>query len=74
MLKIGQKVRFEPLKNVKLLRLPGEVRRVVTGTVVYINHQNKWFSAEYICGHSGLKQRESFKFSQIGQDVMLCGK
>lgn len=74
MLKVGQKVRFIPLKDIKKLNVPGEVRKEVTGTVKYINTQNGWFSVEYICNGSGEKMRASFKFSQIGQDVMLCGR
>ena len=71
MVKIGQKVQFEVLKGIKKLNIPGEFCRIATGTVVYINHQNRWFSVEYDC--NGSKQRASFKYFQIGQDVMLCG-
>ena len=73
MIKIGQKVRCEPLKDIKKLNVTGEVRKEVTGTVVYVNKPHKWLSVEYVCNTSGVKMRASYKFSQIGQDVILCG-
>lgn len=71
MIKIGQKVQFNPYKATTGFASEDFRTRKATGIVVYINWQNKWFLVEYDCG--GVKQRASFKFSQIGKDVMLCG-
>lgn len=46
-------------------------KSMVVGTVVYINYQHKYFAVEYDCGST--KQRESFKFSEIGKAVTVCG-
>lgn len=44
---------------------------VATGRIVYINWKHKYFTVEFKCGDT--MQRESFKFSQIGQAVKVRG-
>lgn len=65
MIQVGQKVRFDALLAIK-----SSVERMqsnTVGTVVYVNKPHNWFSVEY-----GNKQRISFKFTEIGQNVQLC--
>lgn len=66
---IGMKAQFDPFKEITGFASEDNRGKTVTGTVVIVNHVNKWFSVEYECG--GMKQRTSFKFSQIGKDVMV---
>ena len=69
---LGKKVRFTPAF------VPGDCAankgvkpEAVTGKVVYVNRKHRYFTAEY--GWEGSKQRESFKFCQIGKYVVVCG-
>ena len=72
MIKVGQEVQFDPFKEITGFASEDNRGKIVTGTVVIVHHLNKWFSVEYDCG--GVKQRTSFKFSQIGKDVKICGR
>lgn len=71
MVVIDDNVIFDPFKEITGFASEDNRGKMVTGTVVLINYENKWFSVEYECG--GVKQRISFKFSQIGKDVLICG-
>ena len=72
MIEIGTKVKFIPFFNDNKLLTPAERRSFATvGTVVYVNHDHKYFTAEYDC--LGTKQRESFKFYYLGKMVKVCG-
>ena len=71
MITIGEKVRFDPLEEIRFFGSRDQRWGFVEGTVVMVNEPHEWFSVEYECG--GVKQRSSFKFSQIGMDVMVCG-
>ena len=71
MITIDDKVQFDPFKEITGFASEDNRGKIVTGTVVLINYENKWFSVEYECG--GEKQRTSFKFSQVGKDVFVCG-
>ena len=52
--------------------MPAERRSFATvGTVVYVNHDHKYFTAEYDC--LGSKQRDSFKFYYLGKMVKILG-
>lgn len=64
---IGMKVRFIPCCAIN----DKGPKESVTGKIVYINHEHKFFVAEYDC--CGNKQRESFKFSDVGQEVTVYG-
>lgn len=72
MIGIGMKVSFVPAY------VPGsgwtkgfDPSEIVTGTVVDIHWEHKYFTVEYKCGDT--TQRESFKFYQIGTAVKVRG-
>lgn len=69
MIKVGQKVRFDPFAEVRGFCSGDFKGDYVTGTVVMVNEPHKWFSVEY----GFPKMRTSFKFCQIGQAVKICG-
>lgn len=71
MIKVGQKVRFDPFEAITGFGSSDNQGKPVTGTVVMVNEPHKWFSVEYNFG--GGKMRYSFKFCDIGQVVWLCG-
>ena len=71
MITVGEKVQFDPFEVIKGFDIGTIKGKKVTGTVVMVNYGHKWFSVEYECG--GTKQRTSFKFSQIGEEVTVCG-
>ena len=66
---VGQKVRFDPFKETTGFASEDHRNNPVTGTVVMINEPHQWFSVEY----GNPKMRTSFKFCQIGKDVLICG-
>jgi hypothetical protein len=66
---VGQKVRFDPFKGIKGFDIGAFLGNVVTGTVVMVNEPHQWFSVEY----GDPKMLTSFKFSDIGKDVLICG-
>lgn len=66
MIKIGQKVMFDALKDVKIFSFKGR-RRTDVGTVVEVHKDHRWFSVEYFIDDKPI--RTSFKFDQIGRDV-----
>ena len=69
---IGQKVRFWPSWADKQGFTPAErEEHKVTGNVIFVNIDHKMFVCEY--GLRSWKLREGFKFSDIGQEVTLCG-
>ena len=72
MIKVGQKVRFDPIRGHKGFGSLGVKPKKVTATVVYVNEQNQWFTAEYNTVF-GVKLRTAFKFWQIGKAVKVCG-
>lgn len=69
MVKIGQKVRFNPLEDVQLSGLVDR-REIKEGIVKYINSKHRWFSVEYD-GGAGL-QRISFDYTDLGRKVHIC--
>ena len=69
MVKVGQKVRFDPLGYISRMGSLEVKGNYVTGTVVMVNVPHKWFSVEY----GEPKQRTSFKFCDIGQEVRIIG-
>ena len=72
MINVGRKVLFVPGINDSKVLSPEERKPLmITGSVVYINWEHKWFEVEFDCG--GTKQRESFKFCDIGSVVKICG-
>ena len=71
MITVDEKVQFDPFREITGFASEDHKGNLVTGTVVLVNYENKWFSVEYECG--GTKQRISFKFCQIGKEVLVCG-
>ena len=68
----GMKVRFVPMFNRGALDSEEEIRsKSITGTIVYISWEHKYFTVEFKCGDS--IQRESFKFFEIGERVSVIG-
>jgi hypothetical protein len=69
MVRVGQKVEFDPAAYVTGHGATEERGKIVTGVVVYVNTLQKWFSVEY----SEHKLRTSFKFCDIGEKVQIVG-
>lgn len=68
MIKIGQKVKFNPFKGMQSMNTVGLPTEVV-GNVKYVNAKHRWFSVEY---GDDVKLRISFNFNDIGNAVKLC--
>lgn len=68
MIKVGQKVQFDPFTEIKGFDVKC-LRKTVTGTVVMVNEPHQWFSVEY----GNPKMLTSFKFCEIGSVVNVCG-
>ena len=67
----GMKVRFIPATLPSGIFTPAEKKKAtIVGTVVYINWEHRYFTAEYDCGET--KQYESFKFCDIDENVHIC--
>lgn len=64
---IGQKVRFDPFLHITGFSSEMNRGKKVTGTVIYVNEPNKWFSVEY----GKPKARTSFKFCDLGHGVQV---
>lgn len=64
----GRKVQFDPFETATGYGI-GDVRGLVTGTIVKVYPEHKWFSVEY----GNPKQRISFKFCDIGERVKFVG-
>ena len=69
MVKVGQKVRFDPYSMVTSYGSELVRGNLVTGTVVEVYEDHKWFSVEY----GDPKARASFKFCDIGERVKVFG-
>ena len=69
MIKVGQKVRLDPFRELKGVGAEDNRGNYVTGTVVMVNERHKWFSVE--CGDP--KMRTSYKFCDIGSVVKVRG-
>ena len=66
---IGDKVRFNPFKGVHISGFCMDEKCVVTGTVIEIHNEHRWFEVEYELG--GVKQRTSFNFADVGETVSI---
>lgn len=65
---VGHKVQFDPFEGI-IGFASGDVRAIVTGTVVAVYPAHRWFSVVY-----GVhKLRTSFKFCDIGDGVEVLG-
>ena len=70
-LKIGQQVRFVPLKDVRVFGFEDDHSEKI-GVVSYINIPHKWFLVEY--DGIGCKLRSGYKFCDIGLYVFIEDK
>lgn len=66
--RVGQKVQFDPWDDIKGIGIK-DVCSTVTGKIVAVYPAHKWFSVVY--GNHRL--RTSFKFSDIGNEVVILG-
>ena len=71
MIAVGQKVRFDPFSSATGIGAETVKGSNVVGTVVFVNDKHKWFLVDYQNGNEKLKT--SFKFSEIGKLVKICG-
>ena len=67
-IEVGQKVRFDPFECAFGYGIEA-CRGMVTGTIVEVYKDHKWFSVVY----GEPKQRISFKFCDIGERVNFVG-
>lgn len=70
-IKIGQKVRFDPMLHIRGYGSEEFRGHYVTGTIVSVNAPHRWFSVEH--DFEGVLQRFSFKFCDIGDVVTVYG-
>ena len=70
MIKIGTKVKFDPLEGIKFYGCMERGVSEVIGTVVDINEAHQWFSVEYTPNGKD-KLRKGFKFADIGDNVEI---
>ena len=68
MIKVGQKVRIDPFRNIRMSGMDN-VHEIVDGTVHFVHPTNRWFNVEYT-DHLG-KRLVGFKFDDIGRAVQL---
>lgn len=66
---IGDKVRFNPFKGVHISGFCMNVDCVVTGTVIEIHNEHRWFGVEYMLGD--VKQRTSFNFIDLNETFSI---
>ena len=71
MITIDDKVQFDPFKEITGFASEDNKGKLVTGTVVIVNYENKWFAVDYEI--RGNRFRTSFKFCDIGKAVKACG-
>ena len=64
----GRKVQFDPFETVVGYGVEA-VRGIVTGTIVKVYPEHKWFSVAW----GDPKQRISFKFCDVGERVKFVG-
>jgi hypothetical protein len=68
MIKVGQKVRFNPYHGVKQSGL-GVETDITEGVVHYVHPTNRWFNIKYNGGDGPLLT--GFKFDDIGKVVKI---
>jgi hypothetical protein len=71
MIKVGDKVEFDHLKDIKIRGLASG-KHIVTGTVIEVYPEHQWFAVEYFLGEDNTRLRTSFKFVDIGVSVFPC--
>lgn len=69
MVKVGQKVRFDPFRTLQGFASRDVKGKEREGTVVLVNEPCRWIGVEF----GTPTQRISFKFCDIGEVVEICG-
>ena len=71
---IGDKVRFNPFRGIRISGFCLNADCVVTGTVIKIHNEHRWFEVEYELGD--VKQRTSFNFADLNEtfSIRRCRK
>ena len=70
MIKIGDKVKFDHLKDIKISGLAYGAQQV-EGEVIEIHEDHNWFAVKYQLVE-GVTLRTSFHFADIGVNVFPC--
>lgn len=71
MIELGQKVRFVPYWNITGHDDNAtKLEKTIVGKVIYVNRHHNTFTVKY-SSRGGNEQKETFKMSQIGQDVFI---
>jgi len=68
---LGKRVAFIPTMLDAGGKTSVDYIRPVKGVVIYVNEKHGYFTAEYYINSNYI--RESFKFYDIGKEVMFCG-
>lgn len=66
---VGDKVRFNPFKGIHVSGFAASKDTIVTGTVIEVHEEHRWFAVEYML--EDVKQRTSFNFSDVGVNVNI---
>lgn len=69
MIKVGQKVKFDPFSDVLGVGIRDLRGNYVFGTVVYVHRRHRWFLVEYGKGENQL--RTAFSYWHIGNGVKV---
>lgn len=70
MVKVGDKVKFDHLKDIRVSGLAYGSKEVV-GEVIHVHEDHTWFSVRYQLVE-GVTLRTSFHFADIGVNVFPC--
>lgn len=71
MVKIGDKVRFNPFDGIRVAMGSPKEPKHVTGRVIDIHEDHKWFDVMYEMG--GVKFRTAFNFADL-REVGIFGR
>ena len=71
MIKIGDRVKFDCLKDIKI-RGTAAGQEYVKGKVIEVYPEQNWFAVEYRLGKDDTRLRTSFHFCDIGDNVTVC--
>ena len=70
MIKIGDKVTFDCLRDIKV-RGTATGEDWVVGKVIEVHTEHNWFAVEYPLGEDDTRLRTSFHFCDIGDAVFV---
>jgi hypothetical protein len=72
MIAVGTSVEYLPYFMVNERDTPEErLSNRIVGKVISVNNAHRFFTVQYMA--HGVPIRESFKFSQLGEEVVICG-